>query len=240
SSTDNDYFSAGYIPQGVSFNTNTFNNKLGIAPKPYGNLLYHTQYNYSEPSPFHLSINFTTEVYKVAMNIGFLYSNFEDEEITVDVFGESGLIRAFEVYVPNKNVTTLLKIETLEEIEKILIYSKTNNTWVGISNISFGNNCFPEIDTDGDGCLNEDDRFVESNMEVYVVLHGCETGVENRVTSGCGVMMSDLIDELEVGTYRNHGGFVKEVAHLTETWLMEGLITEEEKDAIVACAGRSK
>ncbi len=51
--------------------------------------------------------------------------------------------------------------------------------------------------------------------------------------------MSDLIDQLELGTYRNHGGFVKEVAHLTETWLMEGLITEEEKDAIVACAGQS-
>lgn len=42
-------------------------------------------------------------------------------------------------------------------------------------------------------------------------------------------MPSDLIDELEIGTYCNHGGFVKGVAHLTETWLLEGLITQEER-----------
>lgn len=94
-------------------------------------------------------------------------------------------------------------------------------------------------DDDNDGCLDEDDPIIASNMEETVILHGCDTSVENRVTSACGVMMSDLIDELEVGTYRNHGGFVKEVAQLTEAWLMEGLITQEEKDAIVACAGQS-
>lgn len=98
--------------------------------------------------------------------------------------------------------------------------------------------CKIVADSDGDGCPDSDDSTV-SNMEATVTLHGCDTGVVNRVTSTCGVMMSDLIDQLEVGTYFNHGGFVKEVGILTETWLLEGLISQDEKGAIVACAGKS-
>lgn len=95
-------------------------------------------------------------------------------------------------------------------------------------------------DSDNDGCINEDDPITESNMEATVVLMGCDSGVGNRMTSACGIMMSDLIDQLEARTYHNHGGFVKEVAQLTATWLLDELITQEEKDAIVACAGQSK
>ncbi len=94
-------------------------------------------------------------------------------------------------------------------------------------------------DTDGDGCPDTEDPIVNSNMEEFVDIDGCSYGVPNMMTSECGVMMSDVIDELEAGEYKNHGAFVKEVAQLTEMWMMEGLITLEEKDLLVACAGES-
>jgi hypothetical protein len=77
-------------------------------------------------------------------------------------------------------------------------------------------------------------------MEATVTIDGCDSGVENRITPGsCGIMMSDVIDVLEAGTYRNHGQFVRAVAHVVNGWFAAGLITLEEKDAIMSCAGQA-
>lgn len=96
-------------------------------------------------------------------------------------------------------------------------------------------------DSDGDGCPDSEDAVVNSNMEEFVEIDGCSYGVPNRMTLGepCGTMMSDIIDDLETGDYKNHGEFVKEIAKLTEMWMEEGLITQEEKDLIVMCAAES-
>jgi hypothetical protein len=92
-------------------------------------------------------------------------------------------------------------------------------------------------DDDNDGCLDGDDSIPFSNIEATVVIDGCDSNVENRVTSTCGISMSDMLDELEAGTYQNHGKFVQAVSSLTRSWVKEGLISKLEKDAIMSCAG---
>ena len=67
-----------------------------------------------------------------------------------------------------------------------------------------------------------------------IVIGGCKTGVTNNLVD-CNYM-GDTIGDLQLEA-RNHGLFVKSVAHLTDTWISEGLITISEKDAIMSCAG---
>ena len=69
-----------------------------------------------------------------------------------------------------------------------------------------------------------------------IVIDGCNTGVTNKLVD-CNYM-GDTIGGLQLEA-RNHGQFVKSVAHLTDTWISEGLITISEKDAIMSCAGGS-
>ena len=94
-----------------------------------------------------------------------------------------------------------------------------------------------DADDDNDGCLDDDDSTQFSNIEATVVIDGCDSGVENRVTSTCGMTMSDMLDALEAGTYQNHGKFVQAVLSLTRSWVKDGLISKLEKDAIMGCAG---
>ncbi len=69
-----------------------------------------------------------------------------------------------------------------------------------------------------------------------IVIDGCDTYVtsQNLATAS----MQELID-MCAETARNHGAFVSCVAHLTNDWKAEGLITEEEKEAIMECAATS-
>ena len=67
-----------------------------------------------------------------------------------------------------------------------------------------------------------------------VVIDGCNTGVANNLVD-CDYM-GDIISDLALEAL-NHGEFVKSVAHLTNTWISEGLITSSEKDALMSCAG---
>jgi hypothetical protein len=96
-----------------------------------------------------------------------------------------------------------------------------------------------DLDDDNDGCLDVDDPKPFSNLEATVDLDGCDSGVDNQITSNCGLTMSDMIDVLEAGTYKNHGEFVNAMAKLSNTWEESGLISGEEKDAIMTCAGSS-
>jgi hypothetical protein len=88
--------------------------------------------------------------------------------------------------------------------------------------------------------LDVDDPTPFSNLEATVDLDGCDSGVENRITSNCGLTMSDMIDALEAGTYKNHGEFVKAMATLSNSWKKSGLISGEEHGAIMSCAGSSE
>ncbi len=95
-------------------------------------------------------------------------------------------------------------------------------------------------DSDGDGCADVNDEIINSNMEATVTIDGCDSGVPNEVTlDSCGITMSDLMDALELGDYRNHGQFVRAVAHVVNGWYDSELITLEEKDAIMTCAGQA-
>ncbi len=44
---------------------------------------------------------------------------------------------------------------------------------------------------------------------------------------------------IDAGDYKNHGEYVSMVAHFAEDLLEAGIITEEEKDAIVSAAAQS-
>lgn len=93
-------------------------------------------------------------------------------------------------------------------------------------------------DTDGDGVPDKEDLVPNSNMEETVVIEECDSSVENRAL-GEGYMLSDRIDELEAGDYRNHGHFMKATAHYLNSLVEEEILTYEEKDMIMSCAGSS-
>ena len=62
------------------------------------------------------------------------------------------------------------------------------------------------------------------------------TGVPNTLFAN-GCTMSDLIAQLAAAA-RNHGAFVSAVAHLTNQWVQDGLITGQQKGAIQSAAAR--
>ncbi len=68
-----------------------------------------------------------------------------------------------------------------------------------------------------------------------IVVDGCDTGVDDQDLA-VGTMQ-DAIDTLVAGIYRNHGQFVRSVAKVVAGWFDAGLITFEEKKAIMACVG---
>ena len=69
-----------------------------------------------------------------------------------------------------------------------------------------------------------------------IVIDGCDTYVASQNLGT--VSMQELID-ICAETALNHGAFVSCVAHLTNDWKAEGLITGEEKAAIMVCAATS-
>ena len=98
-----------------------------------------------------------------------------------------------------------------------------------------------DADIDNDGCPNTEDAIISSNMEKFVDIDGCPSGVQNKMTLSepCGTMMSDVIDGLEKGTYINHGAFLNGITVVVNEWSVKGLITPQEKSAIIVCAAKS-
>jgi hypothetical protein len=158
----------------------------------------------------------------------------------INIYGDSEALLGNTAIIGGTPAGTYFGVQSENPIKKITIYGSTDwgNEPVGVDDVMFGT-C--TVDSDGDGCLDADDAVVDSNMEDFVEIDGCSNGVPNRMTLGepCGTMMADMLDVLEEGTYKNHGEFTKAVAQLAETWMNEGLITLEEKDLIVLCAGES-
>ena len=70
-----------------------------------------------------------------------------------------------------------------------------------------------------------------------IIIDGCDSGVEDQVLNN-GSTMSDLITEC-VGGANTHGEFTNCVEELANDWIMAALITENEKAAILKCAGQS-
>jgi len=188
-----------------------------------------------------LVIEFTDDnVTHVSMKLLTLFSN--QATFDINIYGNSETLLGNKQIIGGTPVGTYFGVQSENPIKKITIYGFDYVNWgnepPGVDDVMFGT-CV--LDTDGDGCLDSDDAVVASNMEEFVNIDGCSYGVPNKMTLGepCGTMMSDVIDGLELVTYKNHGAFVKEIADVVNKWYDERLITLKEKDAILACAGES-
>jgi hypothetical protein len=72
-----------------------------------------------------------------------------------------------------------------------------------------------------------------------IVIDGCDTNMPNLWIDDAGAYMQELLDEIAAQEFVNHGGYVKVVAKLVESWYMAGLISLDAKDVIMTCAGQS-
>lgn len=112
-------------------------------------------------------------------------------------------------------------------------------------NDEIGDACDDCTDSDGDGygdpeVLNNvcpTDYCQGSDSAPTVIIDACDSGVENQPL-GEGCKMSDLIAQCAQDA-GNHGTFVNCVAHLTNSWIEESLISGEEKGELQECAARS-
>ena len=93
-------------------------------------------------------------------------------------------------------------------------------------------------DADGDGFADDEDCNPNSNRAPTIVIGGNDSGVENHLfPTGC--TSSDLIAALAAAA-TNHGKFVSGVAHLTNDWKAQGIISGQEKGAIQSAAAKAK
>jgi hypothetical protein len=92
-------------------------------------------------------------------------------------------------------------------------------------------------DMDGDGVGDACDTVVVDTV-ANIIIEGCDTGVDND-TLPDGTTMQDPIYACADGA-RNHGAFVSCVAHTTNAWKWQGLITGTEKGRIQSCAAKAK
>lgn len=92
-----------------------------------------------------------------------------------------------------------------------------------------------DTDDDNDGVLDSEDDVQFSNPESEVKIAACDSGVLNQQLSN-GVFMSDLIDELEKGEYKNLGQTVRSFTELMNKWVNDGVISGEQKTLILNCA----
>ncbi len=91
-------------------------------------------------------------------------------------------------------------------------------------------------DADGDGVVDDEDCNANSDRRATIVIGGNDTGVSNSLfTNGC--TSSDLIARLAASA-SNHGGFVSAVAHLTNQWVSDGIISGKQKGAIQRAAAK--
>jgi hypothetical protein len=162
----------------------------------------------------------------------FPYTEDSTLETTIQVIYKSG--EEFFDTIKASVLGVYFSLNSAELISKIKISSPNLDGFVGVDNIQFGI-C---EDMDGDGCLNEDDTYQYSINESTVKIGSCDSQVENRLTSSCGVYMSDFIDDLVHSEFKNKGQFVKSVASTLNEWEASGLITSEEKEVIQSCAAQ--
>ncbi|RLC56428.1 MAG: hypothetical protein DRI30_05870, partial [Chloroflexi bacterium] len=91
-----------------------------------------------------------------------------------------------------------------------------------------------DIDGDliGDACDRDSD-----NDNVLDNADDCPTTLLGEVVNGAGCSVSDLCPCNNI--WKNHGAYVRCVAHTSEDFVADSLITEVEKDTIVSTAGMS-
>lgn len=93
-------------------------------------------------------------------------------------------------------------------------------------------------DADADGVVDDEDCNPNSDTAATIVIAGIDTGVPNHLFAN-GCTMSDLLSPLKTGA-ATQGDYVAAVAHLTNQWVAEGLITGAQKGAIESAAARNQ
>jgi len=98
-----------------------------------------------------------------------------------------------------------------------------------------------QFDTDGDGAGDACDDDVDGDG-VLDAEDSCVPSPVGDVVNGDGCAVSDLCPCVHDSgdLWKNHGAYVKCVAHVTEAFVVDGLFSEVEKDAIVSDAGASE
>ncbi|MBN8249442.1 MAG: thrombospondin type 3 repeat-containing protein [Verrucomicrobia bacterium] len=98
-----------------------------------------------------------------------------------------------------------------------------------------GDACDPTGDSDGDGVPDAADQCPNSPpVGGIILIDGCDTGVANvLLADGCTI--ADRLNEL-AATARNHGEFVRGVAHLKNSLRQLGIRAE----GLQRCAGRAR
>lgn len=92
-------------------------------------------------------------------------------------------------------------------------------------------------DSDGDGLPDDQDACPSSDLQPFVIIDDCDSGVVNHLGgNGCSVL-----DEVWIcaDLAPNHGQFVACVARLANELARAGVIDGREKGAITSCAARS-
>jgi len=94
-----------------------------------------------------------------------------------------------------------------------------------------------ELDSDGDGILDDIDQCPSSDLTPVVVIDGCDTGVTTVVLpDGCTI--ADEISTCATSA-GNHGDFVSCVTQGMTDLMHQGIISGREKGAITSCAARA-
>ncbi len=95
----------------------------------------------------------------------------------------------------------------------------------------------PSDDSDGDGVPDSEDECPDSDLSPTIVIDECDTGVENQLLED-GCTMADLIALCAEGV-TEHGAFIRCVAHLTNFWKCDRLISGQDKGHIQSCAAQA-
>ena len=112
---------------------------------------------------------------------------------------------------------------------------------VGGTSVDCNTNGIPdecEDDSDGDGVIDDCDACPDSDMGDTIVIDGCDTMVTNLVLGDDGCTMADQIAQCAEDA-TDHGEFVCCVAHLTNEWRADGVITGRQKGRIQRCAAQA-
>lgn len=92
-------------------------------------------------------------------------------------------------------------------------------------------------DADGDGVADDEDCNANSDTRPTIIIGGIDTGVPNTMFAN-GCFMADLLADLKAGA-ASHGEYASAVAHLTNSWVSQGLMTGAQKGAIQSAAARN-
>jgi hypothetical protein len=92
-------------------------------------------------------------------------------------------------------------------------------------------------DADADGVVDDEDCNPNSDTATTIIIGGIDTGVPNTLFSN-GCTMSDLLTPLKQSA-ATHGDYVSAVAHLTNQWNTDALISGDQKGAIQNAAARN-